>query len=128
MTKTETGGAFPAHTPTPWSLLPPDTDANGYHLVVGGTGQNYGLVATVTLRTDAEHIVTAVNAYEPDQARIAELTEALLWAMDEIDVLSNKLFGFAYPQGMAFGHREGQLPKYEQAIRARRAALEKRHV
>lgn len=50
---------------------------------------------------------------------LAEAREALTWAMDEIDVLSNRAHGFAYPQGMQFSRRADQLSNYEKAIAAR---------
>lgn len=47
---------------------------------------------------------------------------ALRWAMDEIDVLSNKLSGFAYPQGMVYARRSGtELQNYAKAVEARRS-------
>jgi hypothetical protein len=40
------------------------------------------------------------------------MREALDWALDEIDVLSNKIVEFAYPQGMAMMGREDQWERY----------------
>ncbi len=62
------------------------------------------------------------TALSKDQ-EIAGLREALSWAMDEIDTLSNKLCQFAYPQGMVMLNRAEQLPNYEAACTARRSAL-----
>lgn len=44
---------------------------------------------------------------------------SLKWAMDEIDVLSNRLCGFAYPQGMGMLDRPEQLDRYVTAVKAR---------
>lgn len=62
---------------------------------------------------------TALAAH-PSAATV-EMREALNWAMDEIDTLSNKLCQFAYPQGMAMLNRAEQLPNYEAAVRERAA-------
>lgn len=53
-----------------------------------------------------------------------DVEAALRWAMDEIDALSNKLTGFAYPQGMAMLDRAEQQPKYVEAVMARRASAQ----
>ncbi|ARP98262.1 hypothetical protein CAK95_03510 [Pseudorhodoplanes sinuspersici] len=50
-----------------------------------------------------------------------QLAKSLRWAMDEIDTLSNKLCGFAYPQGMAMVRRSDQKGNYIAAVMARRA-------
>jgi len=59
---------------------------------------------------------------------VERVSQALEWAMDEIDTLSNRLSGFAYPQGMAEIGRAAQLDGYRKAVDARRflarAALE----
>jgi hypothetical protein len=52
--------------------------------------------------------------------------EALAWSMDEIDILSNKMSGFAYPQGMVPARRRDQLDNYRKAVDARRSALQDR--
>ncbi len=41
-----------------------------------------------------------------------KLRQALDWALDEIDVLSNKITAFGYPQGMAMMGREDQWDRY----------------
>lgn len=58
---------------------------------------------------------------EAAESLAARQAEALNWAMDEIDVLSNKLNDFAYPQGMAMVGRRDQLDNYRKAVDARRA-------
>ena len=45
--------------------------------------------------------------------------EALCWAMDEIDALSNHISKFAYPQGMAMVNRDGQIGTYRKACEVR---------
>ena len=54
----------------------------------------------------------------------AKMGEALAWSMDEIDILSNKMSGFAYPQGMVPARRRDQLDNYRKAVDARRSALQ----
>lgn len=66
-------------------------------------------------------LAVAPEASIPAPAQ-GEAVAALRWAMDEIDILSNKLCQFAYPQGMAMVGREDQVGQYDAAIRARRAA------
>lgn len=58
----------------------------------------------------------------PLEEEIEQLKASLCWAMDEIDVLSNKVSGFAYPQGMAMRgiDRESQSDNYVAAVMARR--------
>lgn len=108
------------HTPTPWVLLPPDTDANGYHLVVGGTGQNYGLVATFTLRADAEYTLAAVNA--PTQARVAELEAEVARLREE---LGAALVGWKRDQetNAAHGNLLRELVIREEKLRAALEAI-----
>lgn len=53
------------------------------------------------------------------RARVEELEGALEWSLDEIDVLSNKLVKWAYPQGMAMIGREQQFDNYKSACLAR---------
>ncbi|MCO6050889.1 hypothetical protein NGM99_13980 [Mesorhizobium sp. RP14(2022)] len=48
---------------------------------------------------------------------------ALVWAMDEIDALSNKLCHFAYPQGMHWANRMDQQEAYARAVAARAALI-----
>lgn len=55
------------------------------------------------------------------EAALVKARTALEWAMDEIDVLSNKLSDFAYPQGMALVRREDQHANYCEAVAAREA-------
>jgi hypothetical protein len=74
------------------------------------------LVENNTLKSDAMAII------EAQSKALAEARKALIWAMDEIDVLSNKLRGFAYPQALPSFGREDQLDNYRKAVDARRAA------
>lgn len=62
------------------------------------------------------------SVQEAAPATAADGMAALRWAMDEIDALSNRLTGFAYPQGMAMLDRADQLPGYEMAVAARAVA------
>lgn len=57
--------------------------------------------------------------FESQEREIEDLRAALIWAMDEIDALSNKLCGFAYPQGMGMLHRAAELDNYTKAVKAR---------
>lgn len=68
---------------------------------------------------DAARIVRAKARSQ--QCEIDHLRSCLKWAMDEIDVLSNKLCGFAYPQGMGMNpvFRPEQIEMYAAAVRAR---------
>jgi hypothetical protein len=52
----------------------------------------------------------------------ADSKRALEWALDEIDVLSNMLVKWAYPQGMAMVGREDQFDNYRAAVAERSAA------
>lgn len=52
----------------------------------------------------------------------ADVIEALEWALDEIDVLSNRLVHWAYPQAMAMVGREDQFEKYRSARASLRAS------
>jgi hypothetical protein len=53
-----------------------------------------------------------------------EVGAAFCWAMDEIDRLSNRLCGFAYPQGMAMLGREDQNEAYVAAVYACRRSIQ----
>jgi hypothetical protein len=53
---------------------------------------------------------------------VERMREALEWALDEIDVLSNMLVKWAYPQGMAMVGREDQFDNYRAAVAERSAA------
>lgn len=64
----------------------------------------------------------AAIALTAAEAKVARLGEALAWSMDEIDILSNKMSGFAYPQGMVPARRRDQLDNYRKAVDARRSA------
>jgi Lar family restriction alleviation protein len=76
-------------------------------------------VKTTMATTNAEAIA-AWNRRSPSRQSILEeaakerdrLREALEWALDEIDVLSNKIVQFAYPQGMAMMDREDQWERH----------------
>lgn len=50
--------------------------------------------------------------------RVKELEEALEWALAEIDVLSNRLVEFAYPQAMPMVGRQDQIERYVAARKA----------
>jgi hypothetical protein len=63
----------------------------------------------------------AAAAIERLVARAEAAEQSLLWAMDEIDVLSNRTCQFAYPQGMAYVGRRDQLDNYRKAVDVRRA-------
>ncbi|NUB24288.1 hypothetical protein [Azospirillum brasilense] len=79
---------------------------------------------------DEEDIAPFVRTEAPRRSSVQEAAPAtaadgltaLRWAMDEIDALSNRLTGFAYPQGMAMIGRADQLPGYEMAVAARAVA------
>ena len=90
------------------------------------------LITTLTAERDAalggegasdEYIVLPRDALSSALLQVEAMTRALEWSMDEIDVLSNKLCLFAYPQGMAFVRRDDQQEAYEAAVNARRNAL-----
>ena len=51
----------------------------------------------------------------PTSSDVERMREALKWALDEIDVLSNMLVKWAYPQGMAMIGREDQFDNYRAA-------------
>jgi hypothetical protein len=55
-----------------------------------------------------------------DAADVERTRDALKWALDEIDVLSNMLVKWAYPQGMAMVGREDQFDNYRAACAARK--------
>jgi len=79
------------------------------------------------MREAADRISTLER--ELEDARLAAsvikgMGEALAWSMDEIDILSNKMSGFAYPQGMVPARRRDQLDNYRKAVDARRSALQ----
>jgi hypothetical protein len=67
---------------------------------------------------EAQSVAAAIERLVA-RAEAAELS--LLWAMDEIDVLSNRTCQFAYPQGMAYVGRRDQLDNYRKAVDVRRA-------
>jgi hypothetical protein len=77
---------------------------------------------TITKAEVIEHVEDLVDIAASQKAQIVQLSASLRWAMDEIDVLSNKLSGFAYPQGMAMREvgRESQSDNYVAAVYARR--------
>lgn len=68
----------------------------------------------------AATLLSDYPAPEPG-VEVGEVGAAFCWAMDEIDRLSNRLCGFAYPQGMAMLGREDQHEAYVAAVYARRA-------
>lgn len=78
--------------------------------------------ATVMSLTQRER--AASIALTAAEAKAARMGEALAWSMDEIDILSNKMSGFAYPQGMVPARRQDQLDNYRKAVDARRSALQ----
>lgn len=65
----------------------------------------------------------AIKHRNEAEAREARMREALAWSLDEIDVLSNRLCKWAYPQGLDVVDRRDQLDNYRKAVEARRAAL-----
>lgn len=63
------------HTKLPWKISPVKT-ADGAVMIVGGEGQEFGLIAEVTEHEDAEFICKAVNNHD-----------ALLKALRRLDTL-----------------------------------------
>lgn len=78
------------------------------------------------LQAEVERLRERCDAYkgqvEAGSSQIEQLKDSLRWAMDEIDVLSNKLCGFAYPQGMIMKgvDRVSEQSNYVFAVKARR--------
>lgn len=104
------------HTPGPWDSCGLNKRWGIYPASAVNDGIDYFVAATRQLSNpETEKANARLMAAAPEQ------NEALKWALDEIDALSNRLVQFAYPQGMAMLGRENQAPHYLAA----RAALSK---
>jgi hypothetical protein len=68
-----------------------------------------------------KHALVVARALLASAKENTEMREALKWALAEIDVLSNRLCEFAYPQAMWMLARDDQIESYQSA----RAALSK---
>jgi hypothetical protein len=123
------------HTPTPWEAQDFCDGEEGFAIIGTNLG---GLVAYASMQpadidnqdtsraeANAEFIVTAVNAFEANQARIAELEKALRPFADFADALNEELpdnisIGIFADGAMRFGPSGG--PDLA-SLRAARAAL-----
>lgn len=118
------------HTPTPWHEEGGTIEhESGMLICTMSSAEDFPCLTEDENKTEAEvraevdaeckanaaFIVKAVNCHD-------DLLAALEWAADEIDALSNKLSGWAYPQGMPAAGRSDQLDAYRKMIDARRAA------
>lgn len=87
-----------------------------------------GGCGTETLSAAIRAYLAAAPASPEPSPSTEDVMGAMSWALGEIDVLSNKLCGFAYPQGMGMlGRRSAaQEDAYENAVKVRALSSKQR--
>lgn len=118
------------HTPEPLHYMPLPA-ADGTFMVLGGQGQDYGLVASCTTEEDARRIVACVNACAgistenlEDNKPIIELANAYNVALRQRDEL---LAALEYIRGLAACEEVRDFPTIHNTANAAIASVKADH-